>query len=410
MQPVLAQLMVRGLNDARPRFAQRRLAIVLAPRPGVAEPQRRQDAQPGRFRPAIVHGDPDEHVFRALLGVFDEHVEVAVVVEDAGVEQLVLELLPRSSPVRLDQVPVGKLALRVLVEVLHVRVRRRAVEVEVVLLHVLAVVALAVGEPEQALLQDRVALVPQRQRKAQPLLVVAESAEPVLAPPVGARARLVVGEVVPGVAVFAVVLADRAPLPLAEVGSPFLPRHAGARFRKARAFRHRFAHDDSSPVASRRSVRDAVGPHDGVGEPLERRAVAPADRQARRTTRSSCARRPDRARFEEPHAVRRAQSLPAPAPAAACAPRARRWRRWPPRAARRDSPRASLTSAPCTAARRLAAACTTTSMRSTMLRSACIVRELEIAARIEEDVDGRRDRAAAAVPEHDDELAGVSAR
>ena len=31
------------------------------------------------------------------------------------------------------------------------------------------------------------------------------------------------GEIVPGVAVFAVVLADRPPLALAEVGSPFLP-------------------------------------------------------------------------------------------------------------------------------------------------------------------------------------------
>ena len=175
MQPVFAQLMVRGLNGARSRFAQRRLAIVLAPRPGVAEPQCRQDAQPGRFRPAIVHGDPDEDVFRAFLGVFDEHVKVAVVVKYAGIEQLVLELFPRSSPVGLDQVPVGILPLRVLVEVLHVGVRRRAVEVEVVLLDILAVVRLAVGEPEQALLQDRVALVPQRQRKAQPLLVVADS-------------------------------------------------------------------------------------------------------------------------------------------------------------------------------------------------------------------------------------------
>ena len=169
-------------------------------------------------------GDADEHVLRTLLGVLDEHVEVPVLVEHAGVEELVLELLARSSAVGLDQVPVRKLALRVLVQVLHVRVRRRAVEVEVVLLHVLAVVALAVGESVEALLQDRVALVPQRQREAQPLLVVADSAETVLAPLVGARARLVMREVVPGVAVFAVVLADRAPLPLAEVGSPFLPR------------------------------------------------------------------------------------------------------------------------------------------------------------------------------------------
>ena len=239
MEPVLAQLLVRGVNDARRRFAQRRLAIVLAPRPGIAKPQGRQDPQPGRFRPAVVDGDADEHVFRTLLGVLHEHVEVPVLIENAGVEEFVLEVFPRSSAVGLDQVPVGKLALRVLVQILHVRVRRRAVDVEVVLLHVLAVVALAVGESEEALLQDRVALVPQRQRKAQPLLVVADSAETVLAPLVGAGARLVVREVIPRVAVFAVILADRAPLPLAQVGSPFLPGDLRlARLVQALLFRH----------------------------------------------------------------------------------------------------------------------------------------------------------------------------
>ena len=137
--------------------------------------------------------------------------------------QLVLELLTRAAAVGLDKVRVGELALRVLVEVLHVRVRGRAVEIEVVLLDVLAVVALAVGQAEQPLLQDGVALVPERQRKAQPLLVVAEATQAVLAPPIGARAGLVVREVVPGVAVVAVVLADGAPLPLAEVRPPLLP-------------------------------------------------------------------------------------------------------------------------------------------------------------------------------------------
>ena len=185
IQPVLAQFMVGGLNGARPRLPQRRLSIVLSPRPGVPEPQRRQQPKPGRFRPAIVNGDADEDVFRAFLGVLHEHVEVPVVVKDARIEQFVLELLPRPSPVRLDQVAVGKLPLRVLVQILHVGVRGSAVDVEVVLLHVLPMVRLAVGEPEQALLQDRVALVPQREGKAQPLLVIADPPEPVLAPPVG---------------------------------------------------------------------------------------------------------------------------------------------------------------------------------------------------------------------------------
>ena len=55
-------------------------------------------------------------------------------------------------------------------------------------------------------------------------MVVTNPGEPVLAPVIGARACLIVREVVPGVAVFAVVLADRAPLAFAEVRAPLFPR------------------------------------------------------------------------------------------------------------------------------------------------------------------------------------------
>ena len=126
----------------------------------------------------------------------------------------------------LDQVAIGILRLRVLVQVLHVRVRRRAIDVKVVLLDVLAVIALAVGQPEQALFQDGIATVPEGEREAQLLLVVGDSGNSVFAPTIGARAGLVVGKIVPGVAVVAVVLAHGAPLPLAEVRTPFLPGHA----------------------------------------------------------------------------------------------------------------------------------------------------------------------------------------
>ena len=175
------------------------------------------------FRAAVVDADLDQDVLGRRLGVFDEHVEVAILVEHAGVEQLVLELVPAPAAAGLDEVVVGIGRLRILVEVLHVRVGRRAVEVEVVLLDVLAVIALAVGQAEQAFLEDRVLAVPQGQREAEPLLVVGDAGQAVLAPAVGARAGLVVGEVVPGVAALAVVLADGAPLPLAEVRPPLLP-------------------------------------------------------------------------------------------------------------------------------------------------------------------------------------------
>ena len=165
MKRVRAEIRMRGLDDAVSGVTQRRLAIVFSPRPRVAEPKRRQDPQASRFSPAVVDGNADQYVVRALLRVFDENVEVTVILKDAGVEQFVFELLARALRVLLEQLCVRKFVLRVLVQILHVRVRWRAIDVEVVLLHIFAVVALAVGEAEQALLQDRVTFVPQCQRK-----------------------------------------------------------------------------------------------------------------------------------------------------------------------------------------------------------------------------------------------------
>ena len=91
------------------------------------------------------------------------------------------------------------------------------------LLDVLAVVGLGAGQPEHALLEDRVPTVPQRQTEAQSLLDVGESGHPLLAPAIGAGAGVVVGEVGPRVAVCAVVLAHRAPLAFADVGTPQVP-------------------------------------------------------------------------------------------------------------------------------------------------------------------------------------------
>ena len=179
--------------------------------------------QVGCVRSAVDRRNTHEDVFWAALRVLDEHVEIAVVIECAGVEELVLHVLPAAAPIRLHQIGVRIRRLRVLVEVLHVGVRRRAIEVEVVLLHVLAVVALAVGQPEEPLFENRILAVPEGEAEAEELLVVGNPGEAVLAPAVGARAGMVVREEVPGVAVLAVVLSDGAPLPFTEVRSPLLP-------------------------------------------------------------------------------------------------------------------------------------------------------------------------------------------
>src|SRR5262245_59823901 len=114
---------------------------------------------------------------------------------------------------------------------------RRAVEIEVVLIDVLAVIPFAVGETEEAVLQDRIAAVPQRDRKAQALLIVGHAGQPVFTPPVGARAGLIVREVRPRIAVVAVVFANSPPLALAEVRSPLPPgKLAVARVNEALLF------------------------------------------------------------------------------------------------------------------------------------------------------------------------------
>ncbi len=223
VEPEDAQLRVLGADRSRGRRQRRPRLARAPPRPGVAEPELRQQVERRRLGAAVVDGDPEEDVLRRRLGVLDEDVEVAVVVEDAGVEQLELRVQLAAAAVLLDQPGVGKLRLRVLVEHPEVGGGRRRVEEVVLLLQVLAVVALRAGEAEGALLEDRVAAVPQRQPQAEALLVVAQAGQAVLAPAVGAAAGVVVRKIVPRGAAGAVILAHGPPLPLGEVGAPAPP-------------------------------------------------------------------------------------------------------------------------------------------------------------------------------------------
>jgi hypothetical protein len=55
---------------------------------------------------AIRHADLDQDVFRRLLSVFDEYVEIAVLIEDSCVDQLVFRL-KAADAVLLDELVVG---------------------------------------------------------------------------------------------------------------------------------------------------------------------------------------------------------------------------------------------------------------------------------------------------------------
>ena len=189
----------------------------------VAEPQRGQHVDGRLVGAAVLHGDAREHLGRRDLRVGDLHRPEPVVLEHAGVEQLVLALLLAAAGVLVDELLVRVRGLRVVVAPPQPRVAGQAVHEPPVLLHVLAVVALGTGQAEHPLLEDRVDAVPQRQPEAQLVPDVGEPRHPVLVPAVRARAGVVVRERAPRVAVVAVVLAHRAPRALGEVRAPLVP-------------------------------------------------------------------------------------------------------------------------------------------------------------------------------------------
>ena len=176
-----------------------------------------------------------------------EDIPVPILSERVRVQNLILGSVTVAVLVHANELLVRIRLLRILVQVLHVRVGRGGVEVVVELLDVLAMVPLVSSHAEEPLLEDMVPSVPERQREAQTLVVVGDTTEAVLAPTIDTRPGVVVGEVAPCIAVRRVVLADGGlcvcavkrslgggteskgkknathPLPVAQVGPPTLP-------------------------------------------------------------------------------------------------------------------------------------------------------------------------------------------
>src|SRR5207249_5430254 len=113
--------------------------------------------------------------------------------------------------------------LGIFIKRLRIRMGRGGIEVKIAFFHVLAVIALAVGKAEKALLQDRILAVPQRQRETEPALAVGEAEQPVLAPAISAAAGVVVWKILPASAVRRIILAHGGPLALGQVRTPPFP-------------------------------------------------------------------------------------------------------------------------------------------------------------------------------------------
>ena len=201
-QEEFAQRLVRGPKQvfvfpaAQARF-ERASLVGAAPRPGVAKPKRGQQVKRGALRSAIGHRESNQNVVRRIFRVFGEHVKVTVVIENTALHQLELRFVLAAAAVLFDQPRIRKFGLGIFIKRLQIRMGRRGIEVKIAFFHVLAVIALAVGESEEPLLQNRILAVPQRQRETEPALAVGEAEQPVLAPTISAATGVVVWKILP---------------------------------------------------------------------------------------------------------------------------------------------------------------------------------------------------------------------
>src|SRR6202011_3992279 len=95
------------------------------------------------------------------------------------------------------QLFVGKPSLRIPIQHPHVAVRRRAIGIEINLLYIFAVRSLRTGYAEEALLQKRIATVPEREGKTKPLFEIRDAADAVFTPAKSAGPRLIVRKIIP---------------------------------------------------------------------------------------------------------------------------------------------------------------------------------------------------------------------
>jgi hypothetical protein len=170
-----------------------------------------------------MNADLDQNVIWRLFDVLDIDIEVLVLIEDARIDEFVLKLFSVAFLAGLHEVVVRVGRLRILVQVLHVRVRRSAIQVEVILFDIFAVVAFAVGQAEQTFFQDGVFAIPESECKTEMLLVIGDTCQAIFTPAVSTGACLIVREIIPGIATFTVIFTNGTPLPFAEVRAPLLP-------------------------------------------------------------------------------------------------------------------------------------------------------------------------------------------
>src|SRR5205823_8219192 len=118
--------------------------------------------QMGGLSTSVGCRDLDQDVFDITLRIFHDYIKIAVLAEYPGIEQFKLWLISSEPMVLFDQLRIRIRSLRVLVQVLHVGVRRSAIEIEVIFFDILAMIAFVAGQAEKTFFQNWVMLIPER--------------------------------------------------------------------------------------------------------------------------------------------------------------------------------------------------------------------------------------------------------
>ena len=140
-----------------------------------------------RLSPTIDGANAHQHIFRRCFGVFNEHVEIVVIIENTCIQQFKFGVPPATPGILLHQLLIGKCCMRIFVEHTHVAVGRCTIEVEVEFFDIFTMVALWSGQAKQSLLENRVMTIPERESKAHAPLVIADPPQTILVPTISPR-------------------------------------------------------------------------------------------------------------------------------------------------------------------------------------------------------------------------------
>lgn len=176
--------------------------------------------QRGGFWSSIVGDNLNMDLRGGGLGVAHLYVPVPIALKRAGVKQGKGRVMTGTVHVLLDEPCVRILSLGVFVEVAQPGMGGSCVQVEVILLHVLPMVALLAGKAKGTLLENRIATVPQPQGKTESLLLVANTTHTILVPAVGSGTSLVMIKIFPRCALPTIVLPYGPPTALSQIGTP----------------------------------------------------------------------------------------------------------------------------------------------------------------------------------------------